>query len=73
MSSLTYLAHMLGTMVAAFPPSTRTTMSALQQGVGILNVTGDVVMVGVAVVLWLRQRSRAGVPSSQPAVSTGEL
>jgi hypothetical protein len=73
MGSVTYLAHILGTMMGALPPSTRVTLGAVQRGVSVLNVGGDLVTVGVAVVLWLRQRRRTDLPAHQPVVSTGEL
>jgi hypothetical protein len=73
MGSVTYLAHILGTMIGALPPRTRVAFSVLQQGVGVLNVAGDLVMVGVAVVLWFRQRSRTALATNQAVVSTGEL
>ena len=73
MGSVTYFAHILGTMMAGFPPNVRAMASTMQRGVGMVNVTGDLVMVGVAVVLWLRQGSRTALRPNQPAVSTGEL
>ena len=73
MGSVTYFAHILGTMMAAFPPNVRAMAGTMQRGVGMVNVTGDLVMVGFALVLWLRQSSRTALASNQPAVSTGEL
>jgi hypothetical protein len=73
MGSATYTAYILGNMIRALPPSTRVTLGVVQHGVGVVNVTGDLVMVGVAVVLWLRQRSRTALPTNHPAVSTGEV
>jgi hypothetical protein len=73
MGSVTYLAHILGTMIAGFPANVRAMTGGVQRGVGIVNVTGDLVSVGIAVLFWVRQGSRTTSVSNQPAVSTGEL
>jgi hypothetical protein len=73
MGSVTYLAHILGTMIAGFPANVRAMAGGVQRGVGIVNVTGDMVTVGIALLFWVRQGSRTASVSNQPAVSTGEL